>query len=205
MLAKGDRIKLMKPMGIFTNVGEVCKVVEISEDGTIFFSFGDGGMHLGCMSADEFEKYFIKYEDSKHNTITDELIEDIINHSKIIVDTVFDKCTVVSCQLPNGFVIVESSACVDPVNYDEEMGIEICMNKIVNKVWELEGYRLQQMLFEGVCDECEDCTGDCWDCNQCCTHDEEDECCYNDLDCDDCSKLEDCDACCYMFECTFEE
>lgn len=76
-------------------------------------------------------------------TITQDHIDAIINESHIETKTIFGKCTVVSCQLPNGFIIVESSACVDPDNYDEAMGKEICIERIKNKVWELEGYLLQ--------------------------------------------------------------
>ena len=56
-MIKGDKIKLVKPMGAFTNVGEICEVVDVAEGGVISFKFG-GGRHLGCMSYDEFQKYF---------------------------------------------------------------------------------------------------------------------------------------------------
>lgn len=55
-MIKGDKIKLVRPMGAFTNVGEICEVTDIREDRTIWFRFG--GMHLGCMSYDEYKKYF---------------------------------------------------------------------------------------------------------------------------------------------------
>lgn len=55
-MIKGDKIKLVKPMGAFTNVGEMCEVTDIRGDGSIWFRFG--GVHLGCMSYDEYEKYF---------------------------------------------------------------------------------------------------------------------------------------------------
>lgn len=164
-IVKGDKIRLVKPMGVFTNVGEVCDVIDVNESGVISFRFGNG-MHMGCMSYDEFTKYFEKYEEPKNNTVTSEMIEEIMNHSKVIVSTVFDKCTVVSCKLPNGFVIVEYSACVDPKNYDEDMGVEICMKKIVDKVWELEGYRLQQMIYENTFDNAHPCGCD-EDCDTC--------------------------------------
>ncbi len=77
------------------------------------------------------------------NTVTKEHVEEILMNSKTIVNTVLDKCTVVTCQLPNGFIIVESSACVDPVNYNEILGTDICLERIRNKIWELEGYVLQ--------------------------------------------------------------
>lgn len=57
-MTKGDRIKLLTPMGVFTNVGEICEVVDVNEDGVISFKFGKNGLHLGCMSYNEFEKYF---------------------------------------------------------------------------------------------------------------------------------------------------
>ena len=62
------------------------------------------------------------------------------------VSTYFEKCTVVAVQLSNGFILIESSACVDKENYDLEIGKEICLEKIKNKLWELEGYKLQCKL-----------------------------------------------------------
>lgn len=56
MIVKGNEIRLVNPMGIFDNIGEVCEVTGVSEDGVISFKFG--GCHLGCMSYNEFEKYF---------------------------------------------------------------------------------------------------------------------------------------------------
>lgn len=58
------------------------------------------------------------------------------------------KCTVVVAQLPNGFILTESSACVDPANYDVNIGIECCKKRIIDKIWLLEGYRLQCRLSE---------------------------------------------------------
>jgi hypothetical protein len=56
MITKGNEIRLIKSMGVFDNIGEVCEVTDVSEDGVISFKFG--GCHLGCMSYNEFEKYF---------------------------------------------------------------------------------------------------------------------------------------------------
>lgn len=63
MITKGSRIKLVKPMGVFDKIGEVCEVTDVSEDGIISFKFN--GSHLGCMSHNEFEKYFELVEDKK--------------------------------------------------------------------------------------------------------------------------------------------
>ena len=81
-----------------------------------------------------------------NNTVTEEQINKIIENADVKVKSVFGKCTIVTVQLKNGFIITESSACVDPINYDEVVGINICMDKIKNKLWELEGYRLQCMI-----------------------------------------------------------
>jgi hypothetical protein len=45
-------------MGAFTNVGEICEVIDVAEGGIISFRFGPGRCHLGCMSYDEYLKYF---------------------------------------------------------------------------------------------------------------------------------------------------
>lgn len=65
-MIKGDRIKLIKKMGVFDNIGEICEVTDIQEGGVICFKFG--GCHLGCMSYDEYEKYFEKVEEPVKRT-----------------------------------------------------------------------------------------------------------------------------------------
>lgn len=72
MITKGNEIRLIKPMGVFDNIGEVCEVTDVSEDGVISFKFG--GCHLGCMSYNEFEKYF-------------ELVEKEVSEEEINEDT----------------------------------------------------------------------------------------------------------------------
>lgn len=82
------------------------------------------------------------------NTVTQKMVDDIFSKAEKKVYTMFDKCTVVCVKLENGFVLTESSACVDPANYNEELGKEICFERIKNKIWELEGYRLQCDIFK---------------------------------------------------------
>ena len=82
------------------------------------------------------------------NTITKRQIDELLEKSEIKVETVYDKVTIVTCKLPNGFVITESSGAVSPANYDKKIGTEICMARIENKLWELEGYVLAKQLYE---------------------------------------------------------
>jgi len=149
MVKSGDKLVLKKAMGTFKDVGEVCDVISV-EDGIIAFKFG-GGMHLGYMSDDELEKYFTIQVDAPKVNADD--IQCMIENSEIKTQTLFDKCTVVAMKLENGFVITEASACVSPENYDEKIGYDICMKRIIDKLWELEGYYLQKKEYEKKKDE----------------------------------------------------
>lgn len=61
--------------------------------------------------------------------------------------TAFNKpVTVVAVRMKNGFTLMESTACVDPANYSEEIGKQICLEKIEDKVWHLLGYALQDKV-----------------------------------------------------------
>jgi len=55
--------------------------------------------------------------------------------------------TVVTVTLKNGFTLTETSSCVDPANYDESIGFDVCMEKINNKIWFLLGFLLQSGLY----------------------------------------------------------
>ena len=50
--------------------------------------------------------------------------------------------------LENGFKVEGASACVDPANYNEDIGRECAFENAFNKIWELEGYMLRQTLHE---------------------------------------------------------
>lgn len=252
MLVKGDKIRLVKPMGMFTNVGEVCHVLNVAQNGDITFMFGNG-MHKGYMSENEFNTYFEKVEQPKmqegdrirlakenrflspmrvgdefsitsmnwgvvwleknpderfaisenllfenfekveekvENNIVEAIdyIEELINHSQINITKVFDKCTIVAVKLPNGFVIVESSSCVDPEDYDEEIGVEICLSRIKMRIAEMEAYASHEEMAYGC-----DCECGC-DCDECPFEDDEDN--DNiDCSCDNACKTCDCGDC----------
>jgi hypothetical protein len=86
-----------------------------------------------------FDKSYMEIGDN--NTITQDNVDDFIKEYEVF--TLDGKTTVVKAVLVNGFVIVESSSCVDPANYDEKLGSEICVSRIKNKIWELLGFLLQ--------------------------------------------------------------
>lgn len=60
----------------------------------------------------------------------------------------FDKpVTYVTVRMKNGFTLRESTTCVDPSNYDEEIGKQICLEKIEDRIWFLLGYALQDKVY----------------------------------------------------------
>jgi hypothetical protein len=73
--------------------------------------------------------------------VTEEMIERLvysIDYTRLGVKT-----TVCLVTLKNGFELVGTSACVDPKNYIESTGREIALKDALDKMWMLEGYRLQ--------------------------------------------------------------
>ena len=205
----GDKLVATKELRGFFDVGDVIKVTFV-EDGLIYFASEDSLYTTGHLDFNSCEKYFEKLEEieTEENTIvTDEYIEDciveIMESSEFEIHTVFDKCVIVSCRLPNGFVIVESYTYTNPENYDEDAGVNICIDKITDRIWELEAYRLHEELYrEGMMDECPCDCDDCYNCpyeedacddefNNICKDEDKcekeiDKCLDTDLDCDDC-------------------
>ena len=172
----GDKVKAKKVdafFGKYISGGDVFFVDSIKDDWVTLHFVDENTTDIFRqygLTTNVLDKCFEKYEEPEmkndlENKVSSEHIDWIIDNSKIKEFTMFDKCTVVTCQLPNGFVIVEHSACVDPANYDKNIGYEICMKRIRDKVWELEGYMLHDKVYnaklsDNVNKYCEDtCCG----------------------------------------------
>lgn len=85
----------------------------------------------------------------KQNTVTEEDVK--ANMQDVYCTTLkpFDKpVTFVEVRMKNGFTVRESTTCVDPNNYNEEIGKEICLKRIEDKIWLLLGYALQEKLYQ---------------------------------------------------------
>jgi len=105
------------------------------------------------------EGYSVKYPDGYVSWSPKEVFEKaylpVGNENKIMIENVKDfiketyttkigeKTTLVRAILVNGYEIIEYSSCVDPNNYDEELGKKYAMQKIESKVWMLLGFLLQ--------------------------------------------------------------
>lgn len=60
--------------------------------------------------------------------------------------------TVCQLTLKNGFTVLGQSACVDPLEFNKSIGEKIAWDNALEKIWELEGYLLQQRRHEaGLC------------------------------------------------------
>ena len=75
------------------------------------------------------------------NTVTIEKIENTIlkeDYIKVGLKTVIAVLT-----LKNNFEIIGTSACVDPNNFNFEIGKKYAREKAIDQIWMLEGYLLQ--------------------------------------------------------------
>ena len=205
-LKEGDSVIAKKDFEIFgdivAHVGEIFEVEEVAydhinigtEDVLIDIDYKLFSEYFEEVEEIEEDVDFTKavYSTSAHlpNKVTEEMVDKILKDADIAVDTLFDRCTVVTCKLPCGFVITETSACVDPANYNVDTGINICIDKIVDKVYELEAYRLMNDIHNAKkidvwlnCEEVDECE-DCPYVNECFEEEEEE---INEVDeCADC-------------------
>jgi len=79
------------------------------------------------------------------STVTQEQVDNsIVEKNVSTVELVGKKHTIVAVKLDNGFTIVETTTCVDPKNYSEEIGADIALGRIKNKIWLLLGFLLQE-------------------------------------------------------------
>jgi len=107
--------------------------------------------YISWSPKDVFEKAYLEVTPNPNRpskvSIDQQMVKDFI--ASVESTKIGEKTTVVRATLKNGFEIVETSSCVDKANYDQELGIKICMKRIEDKVWELLGFLLQT-AFAGV-------------------------------------------------------
>lgn len=90
-----------------------------------------------------FESAYMELNDP--SKITEEDLDRFIGDEKtaIGVGRLDEKTTLVKIVPRTGFVQYDFSSCVDPKNYDENLGVSICVNRIRNRLWPLLGFVLQ--------------------------------------------------------------
>jgi hypothetical protein len=77
-------------------------------------------------------------------------LNDIQGKVKKTTYTVLPDTTTTICQLhmENGYVILGTSACVDPASYNQALGEKYSYEDAINKAWPLEGYLLAEEIFQ---------------------------------------------------------
>ena len=95
------------------------------------------------MTDEELEK---KMQSRPGETVTKEYMESRIkdvSYHRLPASTV----TICSIELDNGFSVRGESACVDPTNFDEEMGRKIAYDKTFPKLWDMFGFLLSEKRY----------------------------------------------------------
>jgi hypothetical protein len=77
-------------------------------------------------------------------------LQDIQAKVKKTTYTVLPDTTTTICQLfmENGYVILGTSACVDPAKFNAALGEKYAYEDAINKAWPLEGYLLAEELMK---------------------------------------------------------
>ena len=90
-----------------------------------------------------FEKAYM--EVGENNTIVETNVNDFVK--EIEYEKWGEKTTIAHATLANGFTITESSSCVDPENFNMDIGSSICKEKIYSQVWNHLGFLLQSAKY----------------------------------------------------------
>lgn len=90
---------------------------------------------------DVFEKAYLPI--FRPDKLTVEDVDAFINAGEIHSEKFGNKTTLVQAVLPTGFEELAYSSCVDPANYDHELGTSLAVNKIRDSMWKCLGFVLQ--------------------------------------------------------------
>jgi len=99
----------------------------------------DYGNYKEWATKDRFDNNYLAIEDSTKISFSD--VESFIVQGTST--KLGEKTTVVLDTTITGFDTLGTSACVDPANYDQEIGNEIARRDITNKIWGHLGFVLQ--------------------------------------------------------------
>lgn len=88
-----------------------------------------------------FEKSYFELADPEGNSLKENDINRFITDIKTM--QLDSKTTLVSAELSTGFKQHETSSCVDPKNYDHELGTKYALGKVKDTAWKCLGFVLQ--------------------------------------------------------------
>ena len=97
----------------------------------------------GYVSMCPKERFLEQAYEIENNSITQKLVKSFVKNTEVTTERIFGKLnTVLKYELVNGFTGIEATSCVDEKNYSEEIGKEILLNRLYDKVWFGLGFAL---------------------------------------------------------------
>jgi hypothetical protein len=88
----------------------------------------------------------IDYSNHNSNRVTLEQIKGLLDNAETQEAVFWEKEVVVSYKLASGFTVLGRGACVDPANFNIEIGRQVARKQVEDQLWQLEGYLLQNRL-----------------------------------------------------------
>ncbi|WP_027390554.1 Gp49 family protein [Chrysiogenes arsenatis] len=105
---------------------------------TVLYPQPDGTQYESWSPKDVFESAYLM-QGNDPTRVTQRIVDDFIVKTET---TRMGNHTVVMATLRNGFTVVAEAACVDPANYNEQIGRDIALKKIQAQVWNHLGFLL---------------------------------------------------------------
>lgn len=97
----------------------------------------------GYVSMCPKERFLEQAYEIENNSITQKLVNSFVKNTEVTTERIFGKLnTVLKYELVNGFTGIEATSCVDEKNYSEEIGKEILLNRLYDKIWFGLGFAL---------------------------------------------------------------
>ena len=88
----------------------------------------------------------IDYSNHNSNRVTPDQIKNLLDTAETQEAVFWNKEIVVSYKLVSGFTVIGRGACVDPANFNIDIGRKIARKQVEDQLWQLEGYLLQNRL-----------------------------------------------------------
>lgn len=79
---------------------------------------------------------------TEYKRVTKEDIDNILKAGEVTIIEAGVRSTIVHFVMPNGFELVAHASCVDPDEYDVELGTQLATERLRDQIALLEGYRL---------------------------------------------------------------
>ena len=80
------------------------------------------------------------------NRVTQEQIDNLLDAAETQEHIFWEKELLVSYRLKSGFTVSGRAACIDPANFDINIGRKVARENAASQLWVLEGYVRQVQL-----------------------------------------------------------